>query len=219
MKLPKFISILLLTFSTSVLSAASFEDVDLSTLKLISETKDIKIYIKEGVDLNEYKYLQVEKATATLDKKWLDSYNRKRQSLSSRLNKRDVAKMTKEYADHFNDYAINILKTTSDYSFEPIENAKGLRLEMYINKLIVYQPGEKHNPRIKMISKEGEAELDTAMYDIQTGELVAVLLDHKETFERVQPRRTMKAIKTHKFEPIYDIWMEDLLATLTLKAE
>ena len=211
-------SIIFIVYS-SILSAASFDEVNLDSLKLISESKDIRIYMKEGVDLSQYTYLQVEKAQATLDKKWLDNYNRKRKSLSSKLNRWDIKKMTDDYAQHFDEYAINILKKHSYFKFEPVEGEKGLRLEMYINKLIVYQSVEDENSRLNMISKEGEAELDTVMYDIETGEIVAVLLDHKETFERIIPKRIMKSRKTEMFEPIYDIWMQDLLAVLTLKDE
>ncbi|NNJ72697.1 MAG: hypothetical protein HKP09_05900 [Enterobacterales bacterium] len=219
MKVSRLIYSMLFIVYSSVLSAASFDEVNLDSLKLISESKDIRIYLKEGVDLSQYTYLQVEKAQATLDKKWLDNYNRKRQSLSSKLNRWDVEEMTQDYASHFDEYAMKVLKESSDYKFEATEGAKGLRLEMYINKLIVYQTGETDNPRLKMISKEGEAELDTVMYDIETGEMVAVLLDHKETFERVTPQRAMKSRKTEMFEPIYDIWMQDLLAVLTMKDE
>ena len=219
MKLHKIFTVLAFTVLSLSVSAASFDEIDLDSLQLISESEQIRIYIKPGVDLSEYKYLDVQNSQATLDKKWLDSFNRKRKSLSSKLNKRDIENMTQDYATHFDEFAQDFLTKNSDYSLEPVEGMKGLRLDMYINKLIIYQAGEKHNPRIKMISKEGEAELDTVMYDSQTGELVAVLLDQKETFERVMPRRMSKSRKTEKFEPMYQVWMEDLLATLTLKAD
>lgn len=219
MKIHKLLYIVVITLFSASVSAASFDEIELDSLTLISESEEIRIYIKPGIDLSEYKYLDNQKAQATLDKKWLDNYNRKRKSLSSKLNDRDITNMTQDYATHFDEFALAYLKENSEYSLEPIVGERGLRLDMYINKLIIYTPGEKHNPRIKMISKEGEGELDTVMYDSQTGELVAVLLDHKETFERVQPRRMTKSRKTEKFEPMYRIWMEDLLATLTLKAD
>lgn len=203
----------------SILLAASFEDIDLESMKLITESKDIKIYIKPGVDLSEYKFLILEQAQATLDKKWLDNYNRKRQTLRTKASFWDAESITRDYAKYFDTIANNYLEKNTDYSLAPIHNTKGLRLEFYINKLVIYQPDHDESTRALMISKAGEAELDTVMYDTETGEIVAALLDHKETFEKVQTARSTRSRIMEQFEPIYEIWMDDLVATLSLKAD
>ncbi|NNJ71762.1 MAG: DUF3313 family protein, partial [Enterobacterales bacterium] len=189
---------------------AEVADEDLSGLKLAKESKYLKIYVRSGVDLSKYKTLHMSKLDVSLDEKWLRDYNRERKSLMYRLNKNDIAKLTKRYAKKFEETISRALAQREGMSLVYDIASADLKVEASIVNFILNAPDKiTASNTTYLVRQVGEAELHTKMYDAKTGELVVAIIDEKETHEYGELYQTNRVRNLSEFVRIYKAWAKN----------
>lgn len=211
-----FIRTLLITISLLSITTiqAEISDKDLSGLLQIEDSKKVKVYVKPGHDLSQYKSFAVGDITATMDQEWLKRFNRDQKSLADRLNEKDQQEVTARYAKGFKTTLERTLK--KDGRFTLSDGGSGvLKVETAIVDLQVYAPDKlTAQSKIQFVRQAGRATLETRMYDANTGELIVAIIDKRKTRDHVDIFQTNRVRNQFEFANVYRYWTKTWLKSL-----
>ena len=204
-------------FASSVFADVS--ETDLSGMTLAKDEKNLKIYVKPGTDVSGYSNFLLQSVDVAFDAKWLKRFNRDQNSLADRLTERQIAEITGRVENKFKSTLAKTLKSEGQATLTETASDNTLKVETSIVNLRMNAPDPMSGTnKITMVRQVGEAELHTKMYDANTGELVMVIIDSKETRDHFELIETNRIRNQFEFNTVYRAWARNWLVGLSQKS-
>ncbi len=198
---------------------ADVSDADLQGLALAKDDDNVKIYIKPGTDVSKYSDFMLQSMDISFDEKWLTRFNREQQSISDRLDKKDIDEISGRMEKRFKKVLAKTLDSEGKAKLADTASDNTLKVDTSIVNLRVYSPDPMSSTnKVTMVRQVGEAELHTKMYDAATGELVMVIIDSKETREHFDLIEANRIRNQFEFNPVYRAWAKNWLVGLEQKS-
>ena len=206
-------SLLLSTLPTASIVAQTTTTDD--GLPLQSETKHEKTYVKQDVIFQNYKFLNFEELTLEFKENWIHDYNRDQRTLSSQLQDKDVEDIKGRLKKQFETSFFEQLKANDRYSLVQTKSAETLLIKPSIVDLFLYGPDKQTaTSKITMVHQAGGATLVLEIYDANSGELLAKIIDEKKTFDHFDLQQADRIFNNSEFSTVYRKWARKLLEVI-----
>jgi len=147
----------------------------------IKSTKNTIVYKHEYVNFSDYSQVTLDESKASFEKNWQRNYNKSQRVSSGRITDKDIEKATKQLADLMDELFLEEFKTAKGF-VERGTTAKGtLLIRPSIINLKVNAPDKVTATRSHTYTdSSGEATLFLEIFDANSNELLARVIDRKE---------------------------------------
>lgn len=152
-------------------------------MELVEKDRRGAIYADPGVDWSGYSKIILDDATVAFRKNWQRDQNRNR---ASRVSTNDMERIKSDLAKLFDEVFVEELGTNGGFAMVDAAEEDVLRITPHIVDLDVYAPDTTFSGgrNKSYVDSSGRMTLKLEIYDSQTGDLLAVASDHRES-----PRR------------------------------
>lgn len=182
-----FLRVIFLLCLFVVPSVASEQEQEKSDdgLVLLKETKNSRLYSKENLDFKHYNKFILLPSEVTFKDNWKRDYNRDQRSLSTRVNDKDMDRITRSVAGLFDEVFKEELSLTKGFTQVAEAGDRVLVLKPKIINLDVYAPDLMSPNRVRSYAERaGEGTLYLEMRDSVKGDVLVKAFDRKQTRDR-----------------------------------
>lgn len=153
-------------------------------MELVEKDRRGAIYADPGVDWSGYDKIMLDDATVAFRKNW--QRDQHRDNRAARVSTSDMEKIKAGLAELFDEVFVEELSVNGHYEMVDQADENVLRITPHIVDLDVYAPQTTFSGgrNKSYVDSAGKMTLKLEIYDSQTGDLMAVASDHRES-----PRR------------------------------
>ena len=211
LKIATAISLSVLAYTTT-LQAVDDSSSSSANLKMVKDSKLLKTYIKEGVNLGSYKSVMMTESKVSFKDGWLKRYNQNQRSSSQKLSTKDADKVKQRIEDQFQVSFPKYLHVNAGYSMVKSAGEKTLLLKAIISDLVVNGPDNQSASFTEIWVKQvGSATLTLEIYDAKSNELLGKIISKDETTDNHRLIRTNRVMNRSAFIHVYNRWARDLI--------
>ena len=211
--LKSIVALALVVLPSMVTAASNASEVSTDGMQLVEKDKRGFIYADPDVDWTEYSKIMLDDATVAFRRNWQRDQNRNR---GLRISTDDMEKIKDNLATLFGDVFVEEL--TANGGFEIVNQAGPdvLRITPHITDLDVYAPDVANSYNSRSFTKSsGQMTLKLEMYDSETGDLIAVASDRRESPYRGYAQWTTGVSNKADARRMLQKWAEGLRVRLT----
>jgi len=192
------------------------DEPDVSLLQRVESSGQSVVFAQPGADWSSYDAILLENATVAFRKNWLRDQNRSRRSLSERVSTADMERIKTELAQMFDEVFVDELGRNGRWALVEAAGPSVLRIRPQIVDLDVYAPDVRGSTNSRTFTdSSGQMTLKLELYDSETGDLLAVAADRRESPHRGYMQWTTSASNRGDARHILQQWARALNERLT----
>lgn len=180
------------------------------------------VYAQPDVDWSSYDAILLETATVAFRKNWMRDQNRSRRSLSDRVSTTDMERIKTSLAELFDEVFVDELGRNGQWTLVDEAGPNVLRIQPQIVDLDVYAPDLRNSTMSRSYTDSaGRMTLKLALYDSETGDLIAAAIDRREAPHRGYMQWTTSVSNKGDARRILQQWaraLNERLASVTGRA-
>jgi hypothetical protein len=203
-----------LLLSCSGALSADSEDADTEAadeLRLVEKDRRGAIYALPDVDWSSYDALLLEPATVAFRKNWQRDQNRNTRALNQRVSSADMERIKANLAELFDEVFVDELTRDGHWTLVEEAGPSVLRIRPQIVDLDVYAPDVPSSTVKNSYTRSaGEMTLKLALYDAETGDLIAAASDHRRSPDRGYMQWTTRVSNTGDARRMLQEWARGL---------
>lgn len=206
--LVSIVSLSLLGLPVAALATEEVREVSTDGLTLVEKDSRGAIYADAGVDWPVYSKIMLDDATVAFRRNWQRDQNRNR---AARVRTSDIERIKSDLAQLFDDVFKKELGENG--SFEIVETAGEdvLRITPHIVDLDIYAPDVSSSMNSRSYTDSaGRMTLKLELYDSETGDLIAVASDRRESPDRGYAQWANRVSNTAEARRMLEQWAKAL---------